>query len=389
VAFAAFAVSCASSAPQPDTAAQFNAGMHRAAAELEAGQYPQAVQTLELLSRDAPKNEDVFVMLGDAHRGAGEIDAAIKSYEQAIRIAYEDHSAHLKLGTLLMEHGKTGRALTEFQVAVKFGPDDPLAHYNYGLAFYELGRKQEALVQWRIAQDIAPANADIVAAVGMGLAGVDDKAAVDCFERAEVLGAHGAAFCNNFGLALERVGRNQEAEKWLRVAATATDTRDEYRHNLAFHLMRVGKYQEAAQELDALRTAHGVRWSETVYLSRACVELERFDDAIQALVPFNDALTAGSLDRASDRVDQVPPSVAEALATLAMAWRGKGDLEKARGYARRSVELEPRNPANLNNYGVVLAESGMLADARAQWRRALEIDPENATARANLSAYER
>jgi Tfp pilus assembly protein PilF len=41
----------------------------------------------------------------------------------------------------------------------------------------------------------------------------------------------------------------------------------------------------------------------------------------------------------------------------------------------------------LNNYGVVLADSGMLPEAKAQWRRVLEIDPANATAKANLSAF--
>jgi hypothetical protein len=31
----------------------------------------------------------------------------------------------------------------------------------------------------------------------------------------------------------------------------------------------------------------------------------------------------------------------------------------------------------------------MLPEARAQWKRVLELDPGNATARSNLSAYQR
>lgn len=384
-------VSCGSEAPPPEseTAALLNANVHRASAMIEAGKYEEATRLLEVLARQDPMNEQVFIMLGDAERGAGDVPAAIKGYEQAIRIVYEDHKPHLKLGTLLMENNKIGRALTELEIAVKYGDDDALAHYNYGLALYKLGRKEQALSQWQLARDRAPDNPDIVAAVGMGLSGKDDRAAVECFERAAVLGAGGAAFCNNYGLALEHVGRNAEAEDWLRKAVAAPDTREEYRHNLALHLMRVGKYEEAAQQWRKLLAAHGVLWSEAVYLARADNELERWDAAIAALAPFTADLTAGQLDRSSGRIDAVPPAISDALATLAMAWRGKGDLARARDYARRSVQLDPRNPSNLNNYGVVLAESGMLPEAREQWRRALEIDPENATAKANLSAYER
>ena len=55
----------------------------------------------------------------------------------------------------------------------------------------------------------------------------------------------------------------------------------------------------------------------------------------------------------------------------------------------RAAELAPANVSHLNNYGVILAENGMLAEAKAQWRKVLEIDPDNATARGNLSALER
>jgi Flp pilus assembly protein TadD len=83
------------------------------------------------------------------------------------------------------------------------------------------------------------------------------------------------------------------------------------------------------------------------------------------------------------------PTLAEALSALGMAYRGRKELGNAREYLARAVTLDPRESAHLNNYGVVLAESGMLPEARAQWKRVLEINPQDATARANLSAYER
>jgi Flp pilus assembly protein TadD len=100
-------------------------------------------------------------------------------------------------------------------------------------------------------------------------------------------------------------------------------------------------------------------------------------------------MDAGRALNASDRIDRVPPTLAEALATAGLAWRGEKNLIQARDCLSRAVALAPDDPSHLNNYGVVLAESGMLPEARAQWKRVLEIDPGNAIARANLSAYER
>jgi Flp pilus assembly protein TadD len=72
---------------------------------------------------------------------------------------------------------------------------------------------------------------------------------------------------------------------------------------------------------------------------------------------------------------------------LALAQRAAGDLEAALGSISRAVELAPANAVYRNNYGVILAESGMLAEAVSQWRRVLEVDGDNAAARENLSRF--
>jgi protein O-GlcNAc transferase len=365
-----------------------NEARRHAADMLAAREFEDAVAVLEPLARESPKDDQVFVMLGDAYRGAGDFDRSVKAYEQAIRIVYGNYVPHLKLGVVLMEHGKTGRALTEFEVAVKYGGTDPLTHFNYGLALNDLGRKTAALEQWRLASEMEPDNAAFVAAVGIGLTGADDRAAVGYFERADSLGMDSAAFDNNYALALERTGDNDGAEYRFEAAvARGGPGQTEYRRNLARHYLRAGKNAEAAAEFDTLVAQDGHKWSDSVYLARARVALERYQDAIAGLETFALEVESGRIDRASGRVDRMPPTLGEALDVLGMAWRGQGDLARARDYLGRAVRLEPDDPARLNNYGVVLAESGMLPDARAQWRRVLEIDPANATARANLAAF--
>ena len=384
-------MSCASTSKRKDASqnAELNAIKRRASLQIGAGDYAEAVRSLESLTKSLPKDDQAFTMLGDAYRGLGDFSNAVKSYEQAIRINYGDYQPHLKLGTLLMENGKTGRALTEFEVAMKYGDTDPLVHYNYGLALDDLGRRKEALVQWRIARDVDPENPMFVAAVGIGLTGVDDEGAVKSFARAEELGLkNDADFYNNYALALERVGDDSNAERYFRSAVDLKSPKqNEYRRNLARHYLRVGKNEDAVREFDALVAGDGGKWSDTVYLARALVELKRFDQAIDRLAPFADGIESGRIARTDALVDRMPPSLGEALSVVGMAWRGKGDLARSREYLGRAAGAAPEDPSVLINYGVVLAESGMLPDAKAQWRRVLEIDPDNATAKANLSAF--
>ncbi len=386
----ALATACASAAKQQGTSpdAELNASKRRASLQIRAGQYAEAVRLLEAVVRETPKDEQAYTMLGDAYRGLGDFANAVKSYEQAMRISYGDYQPHLKLGILLMENGKTGRALTEFEEAMKFEPSDPLVHYNYALALHDLGRGKEALAQWRAAHDLEPGNPVYVAGVAIGLVGVDDQEAVKQFERAGEMGLHkDGLYYNNYALALERVGRHDDAEtSFLAAVALGDSKQQEYRRNLARHYLRTGKNEDAAREFDRLVQEDGGKWSDTVYAARAWVEISRFDDALARLSDFAEAVASEQIARTDTRIDRMPPSVGEALSVLGMAWRGKGDLARSRDYLRRAAASSPDDPAVLNNYGVVLAESGMLPDAKAQWRRVLEIDPANATAKANLSA---
>jgi Flp pilus assembly protein TadD len=388
----AAALAACSSAPPGGTAdvdRDANRQRRRAALQIQAGEYAAAVVTIDTLLARFPQDDNLHVMMGDAQRGAGDADAAVKAYEQAIRLNYGAHEPHMKLGVVLMETGKTGRALSEFETALKFGETDPLLHYNYGLALRERGKNDQALAQWKIARDRDPGNAEYVAAVALGLTGVDDSLAVALFREAEALGMKGAAFSSNFALALERTGLNDEAEARFRVAVDASTGAGQirYRRNLALHLLRTGRPEAAARELETLVAVDGGRWSDSVYLARARLDLGRFEEAVAGLEGFARDLESGAIARSDPRVDRMPPGLDEALDILGMAWRGRGDLARASDYLARAVALRPDDPVHLNNHGVVLAERGMLADARAKWLRVLEIDPGNATARGNLSAF--
>jgi len=371
----------------PEREARLNADKLRAAELLEAGEFDKAREMLNALSDEASGDAQVFVMLGDACAGTDAFNDAVTAYEQAIRLAYENHEAHLKLATLLVRHKKTGRALTEFDLAVQYGASDPLTRYNYGLALFEMGQREQAVEQWREARRKAPSDPRYAEAHGIGLAGHDDAGAAEAFFEARRLGADGANFHNNFGLVLQRLDRFAEAETEFAAAVSRGPGVEEYGFNLAALYLRSGQGARAEVAFDKLTGEFGDRWSYRVYRAKALQSIGRDADAIGILDSVATVVDLGKIARDAEFLDRVPPGADEAFEILALAYRGRGDLTTALRLIERAATIDPTNASHLNNYGVILAENGMLARAREQWRKVLEIDAENATARRNLSQH--
>jgi Flp pilus assembly protein TadD len=80
------------------------------------------------------------------------------------------------------------------------------------------------------------------------------------------------------------------------------------------------------------------------------------------------------------------PARADLLALLGVALRGEGRAADAVPVLRDASQRAPRDVGILNNYGVVLAETGDVPAALDVWRRVLALDPANTVARDNLAA---
>jgi tetratricopeptide (TPR) repeat protein len=384
---------CACSRYSRDSSAEaraerLNAAKTQARALVDDGRFDEAIEILVPLGEEASGDHQVFVMLGESYQGVGRDEDAIGAYEKAIRLAYNDYHAHLKLANLLMETGKTGRALTEYELAASLGEADPVTHYDFGLALHETGRHNRALEEWLTAYQLQGDDPKYAEAVGIGLTETRPGEAVSYFEKARDLGADGAGFYNNFGLALQRSGDQRLAAARFNEAVKRDPRSEGYRFNLAAAYMNMGAFRDALAQWDTLSAHYGRRWSYVVYRGRALLQLGRFEEAIESVSEIVEEYESGSLANDGDRLDRTPPRHGEALEILAMSYRGVGDLPTALEYIRRAVELEPSNVSFLNNYGVMLAESGSIDRAISLWHRVLEIDADNAAARRNLSAME-
>lgn len=366
-------------------AERLNASKAEARELIASERYQAAVEVLEPLSIEASGDPQVFTMLGESYGELGRFDDAVRSYEAAIRLAYTDYFAHMKLANLLMDHGKSGRALTEYELAARLGENDPVTRYNYGLALHDMGKTDKALNEWTAAYKLESGNPNYAEAMGIGLTESAPEEAIEYFEKAASLGADGAGFQNNFGLALQSVGDDERAAERFRKAVDLAPDEESFRFNLAGAYMNMGSYQKALIEWEALIERFGLKWSYTVYRGEALLENGRYGEAIETVEAIVAEYESGELERAGDRFDRTPPTLADAFQVLAMSHRGIGDRAKALDCVRRALDLDPDNVVYLNNYGVILAEDGSIGEAKAQWRRVLEIDPDNVTAIKNLS----
>jgi len=316
----------------------------------------------------APDDADAWNALGLAQQAGGDLPAAQRSFEQAIRLAPRRHEAHLNLAVLLMRRGVPGRARTEFEQAVEAQPGEALPYWNFAAALSDVGEYDQARELLHTALGLDPRNGPAHAE----MARVESKAghapaSLAHFALADTLGVDSAVFRANYGLELLNAGQFAAAEACLLRAVGLDSTRAATWNHLGVARLAQGHTPDA---LVALRRAR---------------RLAPADEDIRFNLG-NALARAGQFAAAASLLGSPHPKRADQLALCGMALRGAGRTPEAVPLLAEAAAKAPRDVGVLNNYGVVLAETGDVPHALETWRRVLEIDPGNRVARENLLA---
>jgi arylsulfatase A-like enzyme/Tfp pilus assembly protein PilF len=216
---------------------------HRA---MRAGRIAEAVLGLEHLLADDPRNPVFCDVLAQAERQRGNLDRAIALHREAIALRPEDNAvryelalalqeagrpedataalteairrdpgfpeAHNALGITLAATGRSAEALAQFERAAALDPKDSRAHNNRGNALRELGRLPEAGQAYARAVELDPTYADPHSGLGaVALATSDFTGAITQFDRALALAPEEHEILVNRGIALQMLGRIDEA----------------------------------------------------------------------------------------------------------------------------------------------------------------------------------
>ena len=162
--------------------------------------------------------------LASALRSTGQTARALETLRQASALAPQDAEVWYDLGLLYSDSGRQSEALRALQKAVELDPDLAEAQNTLGAVWAETGAADPAEAAFRAALRIRPAYGDAHANLANLLAAHDDFAqAAWHYERAVRLVPNSGLYRFNYGVALSRMNRYDEARKQFREAVEDAD----------------------------------------------------------------------------------------------------------------------------------------------------------------------
>jgi tetratricopeptide (TPR) repeat protein len=127
-------VGCQEGSQPEDIEALLSAGR----AYLEAGDYTEAISTLEAAAEQASENSDIHFLLGQAYNQSGELSKAVDEFRRVLELEPESAAAHHNLGVTYYQLQDLESAVDQFETALGIDPDDPDTHYQLGATYLTL-----------------------------------------------------------------------------------------------------------------------------------------------------------------------------------------------------------------------------------------------------------
>jgi len=283
-------------------------------------------------------------------------------------------------------------------------------HIKLAEAFYRSGMMEDAVREYRLALKAEPSNPRALLRLGViALRGGDYEEALERFDSLPEEAERSYALLRNQGLALEKLGRFEEAiQSLLDAEAARPGDRSALLHRGIVHL-KAGHAEEARATFERYRRRMGEVVPPPLFYAYAVLAAATAGDLDEAAglgreglshYPENGPIlvnTGAVLERRGE------PDAAEAFflravssesATPAQAHKNLGDQAYARGdsagaraHYERAVKIAPRLGDDVYcRLGEIAYEEEDHDLAVLLWQRALEINPANESVRTNLES---
>jgi len=211
--------------------------------------YGDAVKHFEAALARRPNMAPWHSSLGAAFRAAGRLTDAIGAHRRAIELDPRFAPAHNNLGNALKDIGDLAGAESALREACRVDPHYAEARFNLALVLRDIKRLSEAEQFCRQALRLNPSLAKAKAFLGgLLLEKGDFEAAADNLRGACSASSFGAADWMNLGVALEALGRFEEADAaYEKVIAQAPDLAHA-RYAVGRRLEQRGEAERAGEE---------------------------------------------------------------------------------------------------------------------------------------------
>jgi tetratricopeptide (TPR) repeat protein len=152
-------------------------------------------------------------LLAMAHVREQKYARAVAQLDEAVRLNPRDYWSWMQRGLCHQELGDTALAVGDFGTCVGLRPDFAWGYYNRAVALTAAGQRKEAVADYARALELDPQL--LAAQLNCGVLHLELKeyaSALAAFEAAERAGRDDAALHSGMGIALEGLGRSEEAD---------------------------------------------------------------------------------------------------------------------------------------------------------------------------------
>jgi len=246
------------------------------------GQIQEALDSLETLIKNYPKEPLLFNINGVCYKAIGRLDAAVKNFEKALNIKPDYIEACFNLGVTHRELGQLNAAVKSYEKALNLKPDYTEAHFNLGNAYKELGQLEDAVMSYEKALSYKPDHANAHNNLGNALSDLgqlDD--ALKSYQKAVAIQPNFADAHNNLGLVFMELGQLDAAVKCYEKALTFKPDYAEVQNNLGTALSDLGQLHDAVKSYQKALAVKPDYALAQINLGRIMLRLQRMDKALE------------------------------------------------------------------------------------------------------------
>lgn len=344
----------------------------------------QVTSRVESLVKQFPDDADGLEAKARYYLMLGDLEVARACWERAIGVAPEYGYAHQGLGTIALRNSDYQLAVSHLTRAVEFMPDNTLAAHELSDAHLKSGDLDRAVAVLENALKAGTPRSDTWQLLGQArIANRQYEAAGQAFEESLKLDPLNQLAKQGIGSVLVRMGKRDEARKWLEEQERARETKnlssdqrlESERSQFATRLelvarvwLKHGRSKEALEVFRELTTMAPQNPSYWMTQGSLCLQLQQWKAADESFQKF---------------IHLVPAS-ADGYAALAQTLIISGlDRDRAVATARRVTELRG-TAADFATYSQSLAISGRIKESIQAMQVAITKDPQSQNYKALL-----
>lgn len=341
----------------------------------------------------------VLLNLATEHYTHGNLVEARKTTNDALKLSTRVPGLHVLAAKLDIDEGKLQSASASIALARQLSPRDPEPDYLAGIIAERWQQNEEAVLAYRAASEKRPDELAYLMALAEALLGVDraEEAAAALEERI-VYFESSAPIRDMLAQVYQEMGRHEEAAELYRQAAVLAPDEPSLRERQALALMQAGQWAKAADQLERLVAMPENQEQASLHIALAECRMQQGNHAMARVWyqratrvdPQNGAAWLGlgkasletdDLERVEFALDQAeslrPTGQAAADVALLRGYlylRQERPAEAARSFAA-AMRAAPEDAMPLIMYGYCRQKLGDVEQAREYYTRALEIDP--------------